>query len=330
MKFLIAGYGSIGRRHFENLKTLGQRDVLFYRSGKGQFENKELDGYVVEMDIDAALRHKPDAVIISNPTALHLDIAIPAAQAGCHILLEKPISHNMDRIAQLREVVAKSGSRVLVGFQFRYHPGLIKIAELLASDELGDPLFGRAHWGEYLPDWHPYEDYRKSYSARDDLGGGVVLTLSHPFDYLNWLLGPVESVSGSTQASRQLEIEVDDQADVILKHSSGALTTVHLDYLQKPPTHTLELVLSKGMLRWDASNALLQIYRSQTSQWKSQNLAEDFERNDLFLDLMRHFIDVVENGKEPACSLDDGIAALQIALAVHESAANGQKLELSS
>jgi len=209
---------------------LGQEDILFYRSGKGQFENEELEGFVVESDFESALGHKPDAVIISNPTALHLELAIPAALAGCHLLLEKPISHNMDRIDELRNAVAKSGSRVLVGFQLRYHPALLKIAELLSSAELGDPLFGGAHWGEYLPDWHPWEDYRKSYTARNDLGGGVVLTLSHPFDYLRWLLGPVESVSGATQLSTELEIEVEDRADVILKHSSGALTSVHLDY----------------------------------------------------------------------------------------------------
>ena len=330
MKFLIAGYGSIGRRHFENLKTLGQSDILFYRSGKGQFADEELDGYVFETDIESALSHKPDALIVSNPTALHLDVAIPAAKAGCHLLLEKPISHEMNRVNELRNAVAKSGSRVLVGFQFRYHPALLKMAELLSSGELGDPLFGRAHWGEYLPDWHPYEDYRKSYSARDDLGGGVVLTLSHPFDYLQWLIGPVESVSGSTQSSTELEIDVEDRADVILQHSGRMLTSVHLDYLQKPPSHTLEIVLSKGMLRWDASSALLQIYRSEKKEWESANLAEDFERNDLFLALMRHFVDVVEQGEAPACTLADGINALQIALAVHESAAKGRGVELST
>jgi predicted dehydrogenase len=324
MKYLIAGYGSIGRRHFQNLKTLGQEDILFYRSGKGQFDNDELDGFIVEQDIQTALSHKPDAVIVSNPTSLHLDVAIQAAQIGCHILLEKPISHNMDRIDDLQAALAQSGSRVLVGFQLRYHPGLRKIAELIQSGQLGDPLFGRAHWGEYLPTWHPYEDYRKGYSARSDLGGGVVLTLSHPFDYLSWLLGPVENVSASTRKSSELEISVEDEADAILQHANGAKISVHLDYLQKEPSHSLEIVLSKGMLRWDATTASIEVYRSANNEWKSLQLDENFERNDLFLDLMRHFIDVVKNGAEPSCSLEDGIRALKIALAVHESANQGK------
>ncbi len=328
MKYLIAGYGSIGRRHFQNLKTLGQKDILFYRSGKGQFDNDELDGFIVEQDIQTALSHKPDAVIVSNPTSLHLDVAIQAAQLGCHILLEKPISHNMDGIDALQAAIAQSGGRVLVGFQLRYHPGLLKVAELIQSGQLGDPLFGRAHWGEYLPNWHPYEDYRKGYSARSDLGGGVVLTLSHPFDYLSWLLGPVENVSASTQKSSELEISVEDEVDAILQHASGAKISAHLDYLQKEPSHSLEIVLSKGMLRWDATTASIDVYRSANNEWESLQLAENFERNDLFLDLMRHFMDVVENGAEPSCSLEDGIRALKIALAVHESANQGKVIAL--
>ncbi len=330
MKFLIAGYGSIGRRHFNNLKAIGQTDILFYRSGRGSFEDADLEGFAVERDIEAALGHQPDAVIVSNPTALHLDVAVPAANAGCHILLEKPISHSMADIDELQKAVAASGSSVLVGFQFRFHPGLLKIAEMLGKGELGIPLFGRAHWGEYLPEWHPWEDYRQGYSARSDLGGGVVLTLSHPFDYLLWLLGPVNTVSGSTRMSNKLEIEVDDHADAILHHSNGALINVHLDYLQKPPSHTLELILSDGMLRWDASNAILHVHRAKQKDWQALNLATAYERNDLFRAQMKHFVEVVDGRAQPACTLDDGIAALQIALAVHESAAKGQKVPISS
>src|SRR5690349_12225916 len=123
MKFLIAGLGSIGRRHFRNLISLGERDIVLLRSHRATLSDDELNGYPVETDLKEALsRHKPDAVIVSNPTALHLDVAIPAADAGCHILLEKPVSHSMDRLDALQTAAQKSGSRILVGFQFRYHP----------------------------------------------------------------------------------------------------------------------------------------------------------------------------------------------------------------
>src|SRR5512140_1907619 len=93
MKFLIAGYGSIGRRHMRNLLALGQKDILLYRTHRSTLTEEELAGFTVETDLRAALDYHPDAVIISNPTALHLDVAIPAARQGCHILMEKPVAH---------------------------------------------------------------------------------------------------------------------------------------------------------------------------------------------------------------------------------------------
>ena len=195
MKFLIAGLGSIGRRHFRNLISLGEKDIVLLRTRKATLPDDELAGFPVETDIQEALRkHKPDAVIVANPTSMHLDIAIPAAEAGCHILLEKPVSNSLERLDILQQAAQKSGSKILVGFQFRYHPTLNKARELIQEDALGKILTVHAHWGEYLPQWHPWEDYRQSYAARADLGGGVIVTLTHPLDYLRFILGEVESL----------------------------------------------------------------------------------------------------------------------------------------
>jgi len=213
MKFMIAGLGSVGRRHLRNLIALGEKDILLYRSGKSTLPDDELKEYVTETNIDAALAHKPDAVIVSNPTALHLDVAIPAAEAGCHLLLEKPISHNLARIEELQAAVERGGGKILVGYQFRFHPGLQGVKRWLEEGKIGKPVSVRAHWGEYLPSWHPWEDYQNSYAARYDLGGGVVLTLCHPFDYLRWLLGDVGSVMGIVGNLGDLRLEVEDTAD---------------------------------------------------------------------------------------------------------------------
>ncbi len=327
MKFLIAGFGSIGRRHFRNLKALGERDILFHRSGNSQLDDKELAGYTVERDMTTALAHKPDAVIVANPTALHLDIAIPSAKARSHLFLEKPISHSLERLDELEAAVKASRSRVLVGFQFRFHPGLQKAAQLLMSGKLGRPLSARAHWGSFLPNWHPWEDYRQGYSARANLGGGVLLTLCHPFDYLRWLLGDVNSVWGSVIKSGELDIDVEDQAEVGLEFANGALGSVHLDYLQRPGAHWLEVICSKGVIHWDAESGSLQVTDSEGNQ-QEHPVSAGFERNDLFLEQMKHFIDVVSNKAESSCTLDDGRQALEIVLAAHAAAAQGKKIDL--
>ncbi len=224
MKFLIAGLGSIGRRHFRNLIALGEKDIILLRTRKATLPDDELAGYPVETDIHEALKkHKPDAVLVANPTALHLDIAIPAAKAGCAILLEKPISNSTERLDELQPAVTKNGAKVLVAFQFRYHPGLLQAKKLIIDGEIGRVVSAHVHFGEYLPAWHPWEDYRQGYAARADLGGGVVLTQCHSLDYLPWLVGEVKSVWGMMDKISDLEVDVDDTAKIGLRFVSGAM-----------------------------------------------------------------------------------------------------------
>jgi predicted dehydrogenase len=328
MKFMIAGLGSIGRRHLRLLTALGQKDILLYRTHQSTLPEDDLAGFPVETDLQAALAQKPDGVIVSNPTALHLDVAIPAAEAGCHILLEKPVSHSLEGLDELSRIANKSGSQILVGFQFRYHPGLQRIAEILVNGEIGRPVSFRSHWGEYLPDWHPWEDYRKSYSARADLGGGVILTLTHPLDYLHWLLGPVAGLWSFAGQFSDLEVEVVDTAEIGLKFASGVVGSVHLNYTQRPPSHQLEIVCTGGTLRWDNAGQALEIYSVDSGTWFLHPLPAGFVRDDLFRAQMSHFLQVVQGLEAPVCTLQDGIAALKMALAAHQSAENGELVSL--
>lgn len=326
MRILIAGLGSIGRRHLRNLMALGQHDLVLYRTGRSTLPDDELAGLPVETDLAAALGRQPQAVIVANPTALHLEVAVPAARQGCHLLLEKPVSHSLAGLAELEQAAAASGARVLVGFQFRFHPGLRRAARLLAEGAIGRPVYARAHWGEYLPGWHPWEDYRASYSARADLGGGVLLTLCHPFDYLRWLLGEVEAVAATAGTYGDLGLEVEDTAEVALDLRGGALAAVHLNYLQRPPAHTLEIVGAQGTLRWDNADGGVRWWSEAAGAWRHEPAPEGFERNTLFLEEMRHFLAVAAGEAEPVCTLEDGRAALAIALAARRATDEGHRL----
>jgi predicted dehydrogenase len=324
MKTLIAGFGSIGSRHLRNLRALGETDFVLLRSKKSTLPDDEIAGLPVETTIEAALTHKPDAVILSNPTALHMQVAIPAALAGCHLFLEKPISHNLDWVDELVAAVQAGGGKAVVGFQLRFHPGLRVVKELIESGAIGKVYGFRAHWGEYLPGWHPWEDYRNSYAARADLGGGVVLTLCHPFDYLRWLFGEVESLIGRTNHSGALELEVEDSADVIFKMAGGTQGSLHLDYLQRPADHHLTILGSEGTIEWRNSDGSVRLFKASGGEWQEFNVPAGFDRNDMFLAESRNFLDVVQGKAEPFCSLDDGVKALKLALAVHASARTDQ------
>jgi predicted dehydrogenase len=328
MKFLIAGFGSIGRRHFRNLLTLGEKDIVLFRTGRSTLPDDEIKDYPVETDLQKALAHRPDVVIIANPTASHLGVAIPAAEAGCTILMEKPISNSLDEVHDLEAALQRGGGQLLVGFQFRFHPGLQRLAELLREGVAGRPLSARVQWGEYLPNWHPWEDYRKSYSAREDLGGGVVLTLSHPLDYLGWLFGEVESLWAFTGKVSDLEIQVEDVGEIGMRFRSGVIGSVHLDYYQRPTEHRMEVACTEGTLLWNNANGAVRRYHPETESWETYPFPAGFDRNDLFLAELHHLIAVAQHEVDPLCTLADGKRALEIALAVHESANTHRMIEL--
>lgn len=319
MKFLIAGFGSIGRRHMNNLRALGENDILLLRSHHSTLPDSEITGVPVETSLEAALTHHPDAVIIANPTALHLDVAIPCALAGCSILMEKPVSNTLERIPDLREALQQGGGQFLTGFQFRFHPGLLQVREWLLENRIGQVTSVKSHWGEYLPDWHPWEDFRTSYSARADLGGGVVNTLCHPLDYLRWMLGEVDSLNAAT-SNLGLNLPVEDTADILLRFSNGTMANVHLDYLQRPGQHTLLIIGTHGSITWENAIGIARLYDPQSRNWEESSLPTDFERNHLFLAEMGHFLQVAKKLEAPLCTLEDGIAALKLTDAVHQAA----------
>ena len=322
MKIMIAGLGSIGRRHLRNLLALGERDILLFRSHKSTLPADELEDFPTETNLEEALARSPQAVIISNPTALHIEVALAAAKAGCHLLIEKPISHSFERVDELCEVVRANNVKVLVGFQFRFHAALRQVKLWLQEGAVGDLIAVRAHYGDYLPGWHPWEDYHQAYSARADLGGGVILTLSHPLDYMRWLIGEVQALWAFTARQKDLSIEVEDTAEIGLKFFNGVIGSVHLNYLQRPSSHSAMFVGSEGVIHWsyDSCEARLQ-KASATEKVFSQKL--DDIRNPMFLEEMWHFLQVLRGEEMPLCTLEDGVHALELALAALRSAAEG-------
>src|SRR5262249_28308299 len=169
-EILIAGLGSIGRRRLASLRALQWPHIRLYRTGRSTLSDAELAGFPVDSDLSTALARCPLAVIVSNPSALHVPLALDAARAGAHLFIEKPLSHDLTGVAELDSLVAKSGLTALVGFQLRFNPGWRQMRAWLRAGAIGTVVSAQVHWGEYLPDMHPWEDYRIGYAARQDLG----------------------------------------------------------------------------------------------------------------------------------------------------------------
>ena len=335
---LFAGLGSAGRRHLRNYAALQRASgastgAVLYRTGRGP---AGLDaraplpdappGAITETRLAAALAHRPRAAVIASPTSLHVPTALACADAGCGLLIEKPLSHTTDGLDGLEKSVEARDLVAVVGFMFRFHPTLRQVRDWLADGAVGQVVLAEARWGEYLPSWHPDEDYRLGYSARRALGGGPVHTLSHPLDYLRWLLaaageGDVASVQAVTAQRAGLGIETEDVAAATLVFDGGALATVALDFAARPPRHDLYIAGSEGSVRWDFHTGEAALYRASRGEWTTAVLPDGFERNDLFLAEMRHFLACLDGAETPACTLRDGRRAAEVALAIHRAAA---------
>lgn len=319
MRFLIAGLGSIGRRHLRNLISMEERDILLYRTGKATLPDSELAGFPSYSDLEEALDQRPDAVVVANPTSLHLPVALAAARRGCALLIEKPVSHTLEGTDELVQSLRTSGKQALVGYQYRFHPGLQGLRQALAQGTVGRPAYARAYYADYLPGWHPWEDFRASYSARREMGGGVLLTLSHPLDYMRWIFGEPQVHWSWMGTLSGWPIDVEDTAEVGLAFESGVVGSIHLDFLQQPPSHRLEVHGTAGSLEWDQSGGEWRAYRPEEERWIS-GAGGGVDRNQMFVAEMDHFRAVAREEVEPICSLEDGLRTLRLALNAHSIA----------
>src|SRR5215472_11850126 len=226
MKALVVGLGGIGQRHTRNLRALlgdgvqisayrvrRQTHVVTAALGADRDRNVELEyGIRTFCDLQDALGRKPDLAFICNPSSLHVPVALACVQAGCDIFVEKPLSDSLCGIGELVQTAGDRRSIAMVGYQLRFHPCLKALSETVKSGILGNLLGVRATIGEYLPNWHPYEDYRQMYASRADLGGGVVLSQIHEFDYLYSLFGLPTTIYAIGGHWSHFEINVEDTA----------------------------------------------------------------------------------------------------------------------
>lgn len=324
---LIVGLGSAGRRHLKNLLTIGVDNIILCHTGKGTLPENDLVKFRSFDNLEEALKEKPIGGVISNPTSLHIPTAITMAMAGCHILMEKPVSNTLERLECLQRIVAEKKLFFITGYQFRLHPALLQVKKWLNDNRIGNIVSAHVHWGEDVTSWHPWEDYSKSYSVRSELGGGVTLTLSHPFDYLRWIIGDVEKLYALTGVIRALKTNAECLIQISLKFRNGVIGNVYLDYIEKPARHTLSIIGEQGTIQWDNTDGCARLFSGCTYEEK-YNASPDFERNTMFLGLADHFIKCIDGIESPLCTLHDGVQALRIALAARQSAKEGREILL--
>jgi len=319
MKILIIGLGSIGKRHAINLKKLGYHDLIAYRSRLEKIEFCQKNNITEYFAFDEAINEKPKVVFLTNPTSMHVPMALKILEdTTAHLFIEKPISNSLEGLDKFSELVQEKGITTMVGYNMRFHPLLRRIRDILLNETLGEVVGYRSMYGEYLPNWHPWEDYRKGYSARDELGGGSLLTLSHDIDTAIWLFGPVKEACGHLSEKRVLSTNTDECSIINLKHENGIIGSIFLDYIQDPPKRTLEIIAEKGKLFWDYYSNSLTVFDRTKKQEKVFHTPKNYVRNDMFLEEVSHFLKCVKNRETPFITLEDGKMVLDVVLKVKQ------------
>lgn len=315
-KVLVCGAGSIGKRHIANLLRLGAEVAVWRTRSSLLSEIRHEFPVQTYVDLSKAIR-EVEAVVVATATDQHVDIATKVLEAGRALFIEKPLSHDWSQIDKLHHL-AKSVV-VEVGCQFRAHPNLIGLKRVLNQLEYGRPLSYRLAMGHRLDAWRPNQDYQQGYSANGVRGGGALFDLIHQIDIALWLFGPVVTVQAVLSKIGDLNILGDDVTNVLLTHQSGVTGHVQLDMVSPVYRCEAEVITNKAILRWLHQEGILRCQLAESEIIVDQ-VPESFDRNDLFLNHMAHFLKRLDDGALPAlCAFEDGMAALQVAIEARNS-----------
>ncbi len=318
---LVVGGGSIGKRHTRNLLSLGEKDITMVEINVDRISELQKEfGITIISSLEEAWKSKKYNVsFICSPSIYHLSQALYCAKQGSNLFIEKPLAHTTEGLEELEKIVIEKKLITMIGSNWKFYPLFTRMKELLDTDAIGRVLSARCQFGQYLPDWHPWEDHRKGYSANKKLGGGVLLD-SHEFDYLTWFIGgSVEKVACFADRVGEITVDSEDVAEVILQFKNKTIGEIHLDYVQRFYQRNFEFFGEMGTLTWDAPQKKI-VLRTVDGKNMEEILPESYDVNQMYIDEATHFLESVNKRTETITPLSTGIEIIRLISAARESA----------
>ncbi|MBI3106700.1 MAG: Gfo/Idh/MocA family oxidoreductase [Candidatus Rokubacteria bacterium] len=303
---LVVGGGSIGKRHLKNLLASGRSaGVVETREDRRAEIASRLPAVRIFASLDEALgAERFETGFICVPTASHMPPALLLAKAGAHIFMEKPVSHSLDGIPELLEALQSRSLVGMTGFCMRFFQPLQKAKALLEAGAVGRIVTARSFTGVYLPDWHPYEDYRSFYMAKKEQGGGVLLDECHAFDWMQWLCGPIEGLVSVVATLSDLEVTTDDVCETIVRFQGGAVGSIHLDMVDRSARSEVEIIGTRSTLLVDLEGHTVRLYDHAARTWETWSFEPAYDR--MYVDELEHFFGCVARREPPQVDLAAG------------------------
>lgn len=331
-RVLIAGLGSIGKRHLRLARSLlPDADIRVLRHQVSDAIPEYANGSFSNME--EAIAFAPQIAVIANPATFHIATAQALARGGTHLLVEKPLSGSTEGVSQLLETCSRQGSILMTGYNLRFLPSLKRFHDLLAGRAIGRVLSVRCEIGQYLPTWRPDADYRQGVSARSELGGGALLEISHELDYLRWIFGEVEWVKATLSRQSGLQIDVEDTAHLILGFMPEAdgrqlIGTVNLDFIRHDTTRLCTAIGAIGSLRWNGLTGAVEQFGATEKEW-CEVFRHQHQRDDSYLAEWQHFLGCINAENAPLITGEDGLKVLQIIDASRQASESGSQVQVA-
>jgi predicted dehydrogenase len=324
-RILIVGSGSIAMRHFNIAKLFFPKASFSFLTRKSAKEIQCKDIRVFK-SIEEALFFSPQIVVIANPASLHISTALPFAKLGSHLLIEKPLSINQKDILKILKIVKDKNTVLTVGYNLRHENSLKKFKELIESKKIGNLLIANIEVGQYLPNWR-VGDYRKTVSAKSNLGGGVLFELSHEIDYMRWIFGNPEWVQASLLKQSNLAIDVEDSVKAIFsikskERTESLLVGMHLDFVRHDTTRLCTVIGSNGSIRWNGLTGAVELYLKGALDWKVIFQG----KSDCYINEWKDFLMAIKRKDNPCVTGGDGLSTLKIIESMRLSNIKGKRI----
>jgi len=320
---LIVGVGSIGERHLRCFQATGRAEVAFVeindalratiseRYGIPGFANLD-DAIGGRLDSAQSTTPRFTAAVVATPANLHIEIATRLAEAGIHLLIEKPLSTSTDNIDLLARTVNERGLVVNVAYVLRCFPALAAMRDALISGRFGNPVEIVAVSGQNFPTYRPA--YRNTYYTDHRTGGGAIQdALTHTLNAGEWLVGPIERLVADAAHCVLEGVSVEDTVHVLTRQGD-VLGSYSLNQHQSPNESTITVICERGTVRWESHAQRWRWMMRPDEPWNDEP-NEPQPRDAAFIAQAHRFLDAVERGEKPLCSLDEGMQTMRVNLA---------------
>lgn len=325
MRALVVGFGSIGKRHCRLLmkQGFGAADIFVAEMQEERRSDAEEAGHNL-FDLGSDREAQFDIAVVACSTASHIQVLQMLPEVTKLLYIEKPLAHDFLKVAPVARSLKKRlrSAKVVVGYMLRHHPAVQVLQEKIQNQEFGKILKYRAECGMYLPNWHPWEDYRDFYMSDVDGGGGALLDISHEIDLMSYLVGPSQRVFGMLGNLSSLECSSDDFSEMVLHHHNGTFGSISLDLIQKNTFRKTRIVFENAEVEIDFIAKSISVHTG-INEVKADVF--ELEGDDLYL---YQYKDALSENSHVSCSLEQALDVMQIIHAVRTSSLTGAFVNL--